>query len=391
MAGMRILKALKSGLDAREAQRVKDALLGAKAQWESGDREQAVALVRKTIASATHLPDGYFLLGRYLMRLGQLHEAHAAFCKALERSSQFPHILHAQVFVAVATARIAFEAGEKSYLPAPALPQNPPCVSVIICSINEARYAQSVAQYHRLLEGVPHEIIGIHDATSLCEGYNRGVRQSCGDLLVFSHDDVEIVTPDFAARLIASLQANDVVGVVGSTFACGATWFGSGWPYLRGQFGMPVKPGPGVTAYVFGLHDQLASQVQVLDGFFLAAKRSVALAVPFDEHTFDGWHLYDIDFTFSAHVRGFRVAVCNDQLMIHESHGKFDEAWNVYQERFLKKHENNLTFSGKAVFNQESGGPVQILVPSIDEWCVITKSLIAADYPPGSINAAAVR
>jgi hypothetical protein len=384
---MSIFTALKSGLSAREAQRIKDALLAAKAIWERGDHEQALAAVRTTIASSPQRPDGYFMLGRYLMRLGQLDQAHDAFCAALDLSKDFPHILHSQVFVAVAKARIAFESGDRSFLPVPALPQTPPCVSVIICSIDEARFAKAVAQYHRLLEDVPHEIIGIHDAKSLCEGYNRGARKSRGDLLVFSHDDVEIVTPDFAPRLIASLQVNDVIGVVGSTYACGATWFGSGWPYLRGQFAMPVESGAGVHAYVFGLHDQLASQVQVMDGFFLAAKRSVAMAVPFDETTFNGWHLYDIDFTFSAHVKGFRVAVCNDQLMIHKSHGKFDETWNFYQERFLKKHEHDLTFSGKAVFNQDTGGPVQILVPSNDEWGVITKNLIAANYPPGSIKA----
>jgi len=37
--------------------------------------------------------------------------------------------------------------------------------------------------------------VRIPDARSLAEGYNRGLRRARGDLLLFSHDDVRIVTP----------------------------------------------------------------------------------------------------------------------------------------------------------------------------------------------------
>lgn len=40
------------------------------------------------------------------------------------------------------------------------------------------------------------------DARSLCEGYNRGVAMSRGDVLIFSDDDIEIPTRDLCARLL---------------------------------------------------------------------------------------------------------------------------------------------------------------------------------------------
>ena len=39
--------------------------------------------------------------------------------------------------------------------------------SVIICSIDALKFAQVSACYEQLLDGFPHEIIGIHDARSL--------------------------------------------------------------------------------------------------------------------------------------------------------------------------------------------------------------------------------
>ena len=352
----------------------------AMADWRGGDWNAAVAHLRQAITIAPHLPEPHFWLGRCQLRQNEDGQAALSLSAALERAPAYPLALHCQVFLAVAHSRIMLARGETDYLPGQALPTVPPMISVIICSINEARFEQVSAQYHRLLEAVPHEIIGIHDATSLCQGYNRGVRQSKGEILVFSHDDVQILTPDFATRLVASLAGQDLVGAVGSTYLSGATWFGSGWPHLRGQVGVPAESGSGTVANFFGLYGMLAEGVQVMDGFFLAARRSLCLQLPFDETTFDGWHLYDIDFSYSAHLKGFRCAVANDQVMIHHSRGQFDEKWGFYRDRFLKKHEGQLTFTGPASYAQLD--PPAIIMPSDREWLSITKSLVLAGHPP---------
>ena len=344
------------------------------------DWNAAVAHLCQAVAIAPHLPGPYFWLGRCQLRQNEDEQAASSLTAALERAPVHPLALHCQVFLAVAHSRIMLARGDTGYLPVQALPAAPPMISVVICSIDEARFKQVSAQYHHLLEAVPHEIIGVHDAASLCQGYNRGVRRSKGEILVFSHDDVQILTPDFGARLIASLAGHDLVGVVGSTYLSGATWFGSGWPHLRGQVGVPAESGSGTVANFFDLYGMLAEGVQVMDGFPLAARRSLCLQLPFDETTFDGWHLYDIDFSYSTHLKGFRCAVANDQVMIHRSRGKFDEKWDYYRDRFLKKHEDQLTFTGPASYAQLD--PPAISMPSDREWLSITKSLVLAGYPP---------
>ncbi len=383
---MSILGRLKTAFAGRDADggnagRLRDDALN---DWRSGAREAAIEKLRTAITLAPHRPELHYHLGRCLLRFGEYAQTASAMSAALQRRPAHPLALHCQVLLAVAQARLAQARGDTGYLPAPPLPADPPRISVIICSADEDRYAKVSARYRELLDAVPHEIIGVHDAKSLCEGYNRGVKASRGELLIFSHDDVEIVTPDFAARLLASMATQDLLGVVGATCLSGATWIGSGWPHLRGQVGMPSVAGAGITANFFGVHGPDCAPVQVLDGIFLAARRQVAIEVPFDEKNFDGWHLYDIDFTFSAHLRGFRCGVSSDQLLIHRSIGDFGDKWRFYKERFLAKHAGNLAFEGQY-------GWAQLDVPTInmessEEWLSITRHLVLANHPPGAVG-----
>src|SRR5436305_10032323 len=104
-------------------------------------------------------------------------------------------------------------------------------ISVIICSIDPVRFARVCANYRQVLGNEPHEIIGIHDAKGMCEGYNRGLAQARGDIVIFSHDDIEILTPEFATRLKKHLLRFDVVGIAGTLLLVGAGWFNAGPPY----------------------------------------------------------------------------------------------------------------------------------------------------------------
>jgi GT2 family glycosyltransferase len=245
-------------------------------------------------------------------------------------------------------------------------------VSIIICSADPKLFAQVCENYRTVFAAVPHEIIGIHDARSLCEGYNRGVAQASGDILVFSHDDVEIVTPDFAARLQGHLTRHDLVGVAGTTRLIGGSWTCAGWPHLHGQVGSRIsKPGRlMVTGY--GLHGADTVDVQAIDGLFLAARREVLERIRFDEKTFDGWHLYDLDFTYSAHLAGFRTAVCQDVCLVHNSLGDYRADWQGYVQRFEDKHHSRLQ-SGK--WQEQKRCAIEVASPA--EWALMTEEMIS--------------
>lgn len=211
-------------------------------------------------------------------------------------------------------------------------------MSIVICSVDDERFAKAAANIGERMGGGPYEIVRIDDAKSLAEGYNRGLEQARGDVVIFSHDDLEILTPDFRQRLFARLQDFDVVGLAGTTRLLNASWNTAGQPWVHGQAVQPARSGSGYVVDIYGEAQRLVQPgAQALDGMFIAARRAVATAVRFDAERFDAFHLYDIDFSYRAHLARMRVGIANDILVYHASLGSFDDTWRRYAAVFEKK------------------------------------------------------
>jgi GT2 family glycosyltransferase len=215
-------------------------------------------------------------------------------------------------------------------------------LSFIICSIDNARFQAVSANIAGIMGAHPFEIIRIADATSLAEGYNRGLAASRGDHLVFCHDDIEILAWDFPARLLKHFESYDVLGVAGSTRLIGGGWIMAGPPFIFGQVAHVNRKDNSFDICLYGVTGRANGNNQAVDGLIIAAKRAVVVKLMFDAATFDHFHLYDLDFSFRAHLAGFKVAVVNDLLIIHASGGSFDQRWQIYKDRFEAKHRPHL-------------------------------------------------
>ena len=354
-----------------------DALYGQGASaFREGRYAEASRCAERAIALDPSLAAIHFLLGNARLELREFQGADTALTDCLALQPAYPMVLHAQAHRALARARASLALGRSPRL----LPRDADDrrrVSVVICSIRPERFEKVCANYRALLREVPHEIIGIHDARSLCEGYNRGIRRASGEILVFSHDDIEIVSPDFAAKLLVHLTRHDLIGVAGTTRLIGGNWIDAGWPHLHGQIGSQIsKPGSlMVTAY--RICGTAVSDAQAIDGVFLAMRREVVERVAFDEMTFDGWHLYDLDFTFSAHLAGLRTAVCNDLCVIHDSIGGYAVKWDHYVQRFVEKHGDRLEKGEKP----PPGVPFWLEMSSPAEWLLLTEEMTSQPVP----------
>src|SRR5262249_31017073 len=148
--------------------------------------------------------------------------------------------------------------------------------SIIINSISPQKFQAVSQQYARALAGHPHEIIGIHDARSMAEGYNRGLARAKGDLLLFSHDDIEILTPPALSqhRLLSHLTQYDIVGIAGTDRLIGPKWIAAGPPHTFGQVLEPstyleFRDHP-FSLTLFSTPRPLVPNIQALDGVFLA-------------------------------------------------------------------------------------------------------------------------
>jgi len=190
--------------------------------------------------------------------------------------------------------------------------------------------------YEGIFRGIDWELIRIDNARSLAEGYTRGISRSRGEPIILSHDDITIFSPDMPRRLQAHLSTCDLVGVAGTTKLIHPAWIFAGPPFVFGQI-VHTTAGGRLGVDIYGAPSPLVANIQALDGMFMAGRREIFERIGFDAKTFDGFHLYDIDFSYRAFLAGMRLGVANDICIHHASTGKFDETWLRYANRFGAK------------------------------------------------------
>jgi len=210
-------------------------------------------------------------------------------------------------------------------------------ISVIVNSHLPKMAAGIAAMYGRLLAGVPHEMIVIPDARSMCEGYARGTRQARGELLVYSHHDIEYLFDDFVPVLEDALARYDVIGATGTDRLVSPVWTHAGVGHQFGQVVLPNGKGT-LDVEIYSVPAPIIGGMVAMDGMFLAARRAAVERIGWDADTFDGFHFYDIDFTFRAALAGLKLAVVPMLGFFHSSANGPDPNYAIYRERFAAKH-----------------------------------------------------
>ncbi len=211
--------------------------------------------------------------------------------------------------------------------------------SIVFCSPDRERLDRARTRLAPLAEASGSELLPVLAPRSLAAAYNEAARVARHPRLIFIHDDVAFLSPAPLERLAEALAEADVVGVAGSERATGPAVLWSGHPYLHGWVTYPSESSSsGFEAAPLSLRTGRIDGMATLDGLLLAMSREAALAVGFDEATFDAFHFYDLDFCVRAHAAGKRLAVTTDVLALHDSRGGFGADWQLYRERFRAKH-----------------------------------------------------
>lgn len=177
----------------------------------------------------------------------------------------------------------------------------------------------------------------------LPEIFNRRIQTDEGpDALVFMHDDVWIDDYFLVDRVLEGLRHYDVIGVAGNRRRRTNQ---PAWAFVDDAFTWDTAERlSGRVAhgeYPFGelsVFGEVPAACELLDGVFLAARRTSLKnsGVLFDER-FD-FHFYDMDFCRSARARGLRLGtwpIC----LTHQSGGGFNSpAWHeklrLYREKW---------------------------------------------------------
>lgn len=214
-----------------------------------------------------------------------------------------------------------------------------PCqalTSIIVCSNDDARFARFSDECARAFAGDAYEIVRVHDAASMCEGYNRGMATARGDMAIFCHDDVEFLFTHGGTRLKLALSNADVLCCVGASKLTGPIWLDAGPPHLQGWMAMPEHDGRYVVS-IAGVPDPERALVTA-DGCFIACHTTVAIDLGWDAINFTRFHMYDADFCARAKEAGYRVRFATRMPISHLSGGSYGAEWRTEADKFVSKH-----------------------------------------------------
>ncbi len=172
--------------------------------------------------------------------------------------------------------------------------------------------------------------------------YNIALREAASDhaILVFIHDDVEIIDYFWTEHVRAGSVAFDLIGLAGNTRRlpgqCGWAFIEAAgprdMPYLSGTIGHEDEHGR--YPNVFGPTHR---EVKLLDGVMLACHSETLIKhdIRFDE-AFD-FHFYDLDLCRQFEQKGLHMGTWGIS-MVHASRGRYgSQEWEAGRRKYFAK------------------------------------------------------
>ena len=181
--------------------------------------------------------------------------------------------------------------------------------------------------------------------STIFEKYNNGLNSLTikdEDVVVFVHDDITIRDETFEKKLELYFKYKDDVGlagVIGTNLFVeqGGWWLSDRQQHSRGRI---IQGSPDVGEYTMaepmGMDD---SDIVSIDGCIMFMRGTIANEYRFDTNTYNGYHFYDVDTSFSILEMGWNIGII-DVLVKHESEGPLSESWHKSKEKFLNKWRN---------------------------------------------------
>ena len=220
-------------------------------------------------------------------------------------------------------------------------------INTIVCSTKDS--ADKIHRKH-IAEtvGCDYEYIRIDNAENkygLGAAYNKGVARATGDILVFLHEDVFIITPKWGQILEDKFKQDNSIGLIGVAgtqylLKDDPFWVAAGRPFIKGRVFHEIKKENRCILTVFS-EEEVDTEVVAVDGLFFAVRKQLFDTIRFDEKTFAQFHFYDLDICMQAR-KTHKIIITPDILAKHFSGGSFQEEWKMQGEKFIAKYRNEL-------------------------------------------------
>lgn len=183
-------------------------------------------------------------------------------------------------------------------------------------------------------------VINSDGNVSLTTLYNDMSKETEHDIVVYMHDDIELLRSGWGRELLRLFKDNKdycIIGVAGSSQfnEIGAWWVNNK------KFGQVLHRSEGKSwlSVYSKLLDKDLEEVCVVDGLFFAVKKNRVLK--WFDNDFKGFNHYDTSFCLANYVRGkYKIGVTTNIRIAHNSVGEMKDEWyenlNLLNKKFGK-------------------------------------------------------
>jgi hypothetical protein len=177
---------------------------------------------------------------------------------------------------------------------------------------------------------------------SLTQVYNKGLKESVNDIVVFMHDDLILETSNMTPKIVKLFEKHPeygIIGIAGTDKLTSGRW----WDNRENMFGVVGHIHEGkrhVNHYSKGVFNDVLKDVVIVDGLFFIVRKSL-LKKEFNEQ-FEGFHFYDISFCVENQFEGVKIGLTTKFGVTHKSVGMTNKQWEKNKLLFEALFEKQL-------------------------------------------------
>jgi len=177
---------------------------------------------------------------------------------------------------------------------------------------------------------------------SLTQVYNKGLKESVNDIVVFMHDDLILETPNMTPKIVKLFEKHPeygIIGIAGTDKLTSGMW----WQNRENMFGVVGHLHEGkrhVNHYSKGVFNDVLKDVVIVDGLFFAVHKG-RIKKEFNEQ-FEGFHFYDISFCVENFLGGVKIGLTTRFGITHKSVGMTNKKWEKNKLFFEALYEKSL-------------------------------------------------
>jgi len=177
---------------------------------------------------------------------------------------------------------------------------------------------------------------------SLTQVYNKGLKESVNDIVVFMHDDLILETSNMTPKIVKLFEKHPeygIIGIAGTDKLTSGRW----WDNRENMFGVVGHIHEGkrhVNHYSKGVFNDVLKDVVIVDGLFFMIRKSL-IKKEFNEQ-FEGFHFYDISFCVENQFEGVKIGLTTKFGVTHKSVGITNKQWEKNKLLFEALFEKQL-------------------------------------------------